>query len=114
MIEHLISFHKVTGCDTSSFISGHTKKTTWKVLLENPGLLADVGVGIMKETFSPLLRSSSVDCIVNFTQTTPVDAAIHNLFSRGGKLENVPPTNDALLFRVKTSPYQVMVWRNVH
>ena len=45
----MISFHKVTGCDTSSFISGHTKKTTRKVLLENPGLLADVGVGIMKE-----------------------------------------------------------------
>ena len=38
----------VKGCDTTSFISGHTK-TAGKVFLENPGLLGDVGVGVMKE-----------------------------------------------------------------
>ena len=64
MIKHLISFHVVTGCGATSFISGHTKKTALKVFLENHGLLADVGVGIMKENISHLLRSSSLDCMV--------------------------------------------------
>ena len=45
VIKHLISFHAVTGCDTTSFTSGYTKKRAWKVFLEIPSLLADVGVG---------------------------------------------------------------------
>ena len=49
VIKHLISFHAVKHCDTTLFISGHTKKTVRKVFLENPGMLADVGVGIMTE-----------------------------------------------------------------
>ena len=44
VIKHLISFHAVTGCDTTSFISRYTKKRAWKVFLESPSLLADVGI----------------------------------------------------------------------
>ena len=49
VIKHLISFHAVKGCNTTSFISGHTKKTARKVFLENPGFFADVGVRMMAE-----------------------------------------------------------------
>ena len=45
----LISFHAVKQCDTTSFTSGHTRKTARKVFLENPGLLADASVRIMTE-----------------------------------------------------------------
>ena len=49
VIKHLISFHAVKGCNTTSFISGHTKKTARKVFLENRGFLADVGVRMIAE-----------------------------------------------------------------
>ena len=35
VIKHLISFHAVKGCNTASFISGHTKKTAREVFLKN-------------------------------------------------------------------------------
>ena len=78
VIKHLIRFHTVKECDTTSFISGHTKKTTWKVFLENPVLLADAGVGIMTEN----ILSSAEEFICRpygVTQTTSVDAARHIL-----------------------------------
>ena len=49
VIKHLISFHAVKGCNTTSFISGHTKKTARKVFLENSDFLAHVGVRMMAE-----------------------------------------------------------------
>ena len=53
--EHLpsavISFYAVKGCNTTSFILGHTKKTAREVLLENPGLLSNIGVGIMTKRY---------------------------------------------------------------
>ena len=32
VVKHLISFYAVKGCNTTSFISGHTKKTAREVL----------------------------------------------------------------------------------
>ena len=78
------------------------------MLLENTGLLADVGVGIMKENVL-----SSVEGFIcrmyGVTHTTSVDATMHVLFSRRRKPENVPPTSDALSFNLERSHYQAMI-----
>ena len=34
---------QITGCDTTSYISGHTKLTAWKVLMGNSYLLEGFG-----------------------------------------------------------------------
>ena len=113
MIKHLFSFYAVKWCNTTSFISGHTKKKARRVFLENPGLLADVGVGIMTENV--LSSVEEFICrLYGVTRTTSVDAARHILFSRRRKPENLPPTSDALSFHVKRSHYQVMIWHDVH
>ena len=100
MIKHLISFYTVKWCYSASFRSGHTKKKARKVFLENAGLLADVGVGIMTENVL-----SSVEVFIcrlyGVTKTISVDAARHIPFSRRGKPENLPSASDALSFHVK-------------
>ena len=97
--KHLISFHAVKQCDTTLCISGHTNKTVRKVFLENPGLLADVGVGIMTE--NTLSSVEEFICrLYGVTQTNSVDPARHS-FSRRGKPENLPLTSNALSFHVK-------------
>ena len=110
-IKHLISFHAVTGCDTTSFISGYTEKRAWKVFLESPACLQ------MLVLESVLSSAEEFTCgLYGITQTTSVDAARHILFSRRGKPENLPPppTSDALSFHDKRSHYQVMIWHNAH
>ena len=79
VIKHLISFHLVTQCDTTSFILGHTKETARKVFLENPGLLPDVVVGIMTENAISSIEEF-ICRLYGVTQTTSVDAARHILF----------------------------------
>ena len=39
----LIPFHALTGCDTTSYISGHTKASAWKVFKEHHALLQNLG-----------------------------------------------------------------------
>ena len=78
--KHLVTFHAVKGCNTTSFISGHTKKTARKVFLENLGLLADVDVGIMTENV--LSSVEEFICrLYGVSQTTSVVAVRHILFS---------------------------------
>ena len=91
VIKHLISLHAVKGCNTASFISGHTKKTARKVFLENRGFLANVGVRMIADNVL-----SSVEQFIcrlyGVTQTTSVDAARH-IFFQERKARNLPPTS---------------------
>ena len=59
----LLSFHALTGCDTTSYFANHTKKTCWKTFIENHQLLCDLGIGenFLKK-LSPQQRSLCVDC----------------------------------------------------
>ena len=94
VIKHLISFHAIKQCNTASYISEHTKWTARKVFLENPGLLADVGVGIMTE--NALSSVEEFICsLYGVTQPTSVDAARHS-FSRKRNPKNLLLTSDAL------------------
>ena len=79
VIKHLISFHAIKQCNTTSYVSGYTKRTARKVFLENPGLLADAGFGIMTE--NTLSSAEEFICsLCGVSQIASVDAARHILF----------------------------------
>ena len=42
-IESILAFHAITGCDSVSFIAGHSKKSAWKVFGTHYELLCDLG-----------------------------------------------------------------------
>lgn len=42
-VSALLPFHALTGCDTTSFICNHLKKSTWKVFLRHHTLLFSLG-----------------------------------------------------------------------
>ena len=39
VLETLIPFHTLTGCDTTSFIAQHSKKTAWDTLVHHSHLI---------------------------------------------------------------------------
>ena len=45
----LLLFHALTGCDSTSFICGHSKKTAWKVLLDNFELLFPIVKDVLND-----------------------------------------------------------------
>jgi len=36
-------FHSITGCDTTSYLAGHTKKSCWKIFKEHHHLPETLG-----------------------------------------------------------------------
>ena len=43
VLQNLIGFHALTGCDSVSSFSGYAKKSCWKVITKYPQLLSGVG-----------------------------------------------------------------------
>ena len=109
----LLPFHALTGCDTTSYIANHTKRSAWKVFKEHHQLLINLGIGELTEE---TIRSSEtfVCRIYDVHKTDSIDAARHILFSKTGKPEAMSPTSDALRFHLMRVHYQAMVWRNAH
>ena len=47
LCNNLLSFHDISGCDTTSQFCGIGKKVAWKVYQQNPHLLDGIGVGVL-------------------------------------------------------------------
>ena len=109
----LLAFHALTGCDTTSYIANHTKRSSWKIFKEHHGLLKNLGIGEL--TDDTMQSSETFVCrIYNVHRTDSIEAARHLLFSRTGKPEAMAPTSDELCFHLKRVHYQSMIWRNAH
>lgn len=103
-----LPFHALTGCDTTSFICNHSKKSAWKVFLGHHTLLSSLGEGElteekMKEVEEFVCKMYKLDSIGS------VDEARAILFAKKGKPEALPPTSDALCVH-----YQTLVWKQAH
>ena len=102
----LLAFHALTGCDTTSYIANHTKRSSWKIFKEHNGLLKNVGIGEL--TDDTIQSSETFVCrIYNVHRTDSIDAARHLLFSKTGKPEAMAPTSDALRFHLKRDPLSI-------
>ena len=109
----LLAFHVLNGCDTTSYIANHTKRSSWKIFKEHHGLLKNLGIGELSD--DAIQYSETFVCrIYNVHRTDSIDAARHLLFSKTGTPETIAPTIDALRFHLKRVHYQSMIWRNAH
>ena len=95
----LLPFHALTGCDVTSYISNHTKRSAWKVFEDNHALLEHLGEGDLTDEISK--SAEKLVCrIYNVGQTDSVDEARHIMFYKFVKPEVLPPTSDALHFHL--------------
>ncbi len=122
MTEGLLFFHAFTGCDTTSSFHGIGKKTAWGVWKDN------------KEEFTPVFEKLSycpddvseddltqlerftVQLYSKSSQIPSVNEARMYLFSQKNRqIENIPPTQSALLQHIKRAVYQAgYIWGQAH
>ena len=107
--EVLPSFHAVTGCDTTSQFSGHSKKTAWKVFLKHPSLIADLGKEPLSEEYLTQAEKFVVLLYADRSKHTSVDDLRVELF-RHKLPEALPPTQDALKQHLLRAHLQAFVW----
>ena len=95
----LLAFHAITASDTRSYLSGHTKMTTFRRYLDSPELLLHLGRDTLTE--ETIQRCELFICnVYNAAQATSADEAWVILFKKGVDPEKLPPTSDALKLHI--------------
>ena len=108
-LESLLAFHALTGCDSVSYIAGHSKKTAWKIFQQHHQLLKDLGRGELNQ--ETITAAEKFLCrIYGLEEVDSVDKARVVYFTRSRSLSSLPPTSDALCYHIQRSHYQAMVW----
>lgn len=109
-------FHAFTGCDNVSSFAGIGKKTAWATwksfpevndafneLLRMPGEVSDRSMSLL-ERFVVLMYD-------RISESTHVNEARKQLFTQKSRtLENIPPTQAALVQHIKRTCYQANCW----
>lgn len=108
----LLPFHALTGCDSTSFICGHSKKTAWKVFLDNFELLFPIVKDVLND--AAITSAELFFCRLYKTSETSLDMARVALFGKVGSPEKLPPTSDAFRQHLLRCHYQTAVWRQAH
>ncbi|KAJ8031729.1 hypothetical protein HOLleu_25019 [Holothuria leucospilota] len=108
----LLFLHAVSGCDTVSAISGSGKKTVWDIWSSKPNLgkvfihLSHAPAEVTNDDMDNIERSF----VVLYSRTSSlkkVNEASKQLFAQGNrKLENIPPTKEALRQHKKRAVFQ--------
>ncbi len=112
----LPAFHAFTGCDTVSAFGGRGKKTaweTWKDFGEATQAFAELcsSENQLTDMASSLLERFVVLLYCRTSNATKVNDARKQLFSQKSRaLENIPPTQDALLQHIKRASLQAKCW----
>ena len=92
----LLAFYALVGCDTTSCITNHTKRSSWKIFKEH---LQKLGIGELTE--KTIKSSETFVCrICNVHRTEYIDAARHLLLSKTEESEAMTPTSDVLLLHL--------------
>ena len=109
----LLPFHALTGCNTTSFLAGHSKKTAWKVFKEQYELLVDLGNGELDD--DKIKSAEQFMCrIYGIFEEGDVDKARVILFTGSRSMQALPPTSNALRFHIQRAHHQASVWRQAH
>ncbi|MES9880098.1 MAG: hypothetical protein ABW185_04375 [Sedimenticola sp.] len=109
VVDALIPFHAMTGCDTVSYFAGHSKAMAWKVLNTDSDLLKDLGKGEL--TDQKMKDAEKFVCKLYGTpEANSCDTVRVKLFCKCKSPEALPPTTDALQFHTQRAHYQSMVW----
>ena len=99
-ISSMLAFHAITGCDSVSQLSGHIKKTAWRIFQEHYNNLTS----LRKEQFTRNISKSAAKFICQLygaPEAGNCDNAQVKLFYIGRAQEALPPTSDAAQFHIK-------------
>jgi len=103
---NLLGFHAFTGCDVTSSFYGYGKRSCWKVYVEQPELLANIGRdGSTDEAEKFLCHLYGVD------NADDLLSAKSQMFEKGLRdFEKLPPTFDAFEVHHIRSNHQAKIW----
>ena len=105
----LLAFHAITGCDSTSYLSGHSKKTALRVFFQHKDMLRGLGNEPLCEEV--LKNVEAFICkVYNVPEAVTTDQARVILFKKAVKPELLPPTSDALKYHIKRCHLQTIVW----
>ena len=113
----LPALHALTGCDSTSSLSGIGKKKAMKALLGNQSQqerLAEVGMELPMSDAAVRNCESFICQLYTTAQRagTRADDVRYWLFCQKQKQnEGLPPTSDSLLQHIKRANYQAYIWR---
>ena len=112
-------FHCFTGCDTTSAFLGKGKKSAWEAWKSYPEV-TQAFIYMATHPHTPLTVESQyfrhLECftVVVYDKTSclvSVDEVRKELFCQKNRtMENIPPTQDALLQHCKRVAYQAGIW----
>lgn len=115
----LLAYHAITGCDTTSALSGITKRTSWQVFLQNFQLLENFGCDatLNEDNF----KFSEKFIIAIYCEKKPqlkthddIDHLRAAMFPSVNNLDKLPPTKGALEQHLRRANYQTFIWRTAH
>jgi len=114
VLKILRCFHALTGSDTTSYLAGHSKKTCWEVFKVHHNLLRGIG-NIPVLTDQTIKDAEEFVCkIYGAAAASSTNEVRVSMFVKGVTNDKLPPTSDALLYHIKRSHYQALVWRQAH
>ncbi|CAG9815718.1 unnamed protein product [Phaedon cochleariae] len=114
-VSHLLAFHAITGCDSTSKLASITKVGAWKAFSgTNCELLGRLGQSPLEEDVLSNVEKFVVKLYEVDSSITCSNDARSYLFGAVRKPEFLPPTTDALRLHIKRCNYQVCVWENAH
>ncbi|KAG1676598.1 Gastric triacylglycerol lipase [Nymphon striatum] len=94
VLDALLAFHAITGCDTVSYLMGHSKKTSWDVFLEHNKLLQKIGEDSTVSEDGIRMAEAFI-CRIYKVPYDKCDKGRVHLFSKCKPPESLPPTTDA-------------------
>ena len=113
----LPAYHALTGCDTTSSLSGVGKKRSWEILRKSSAhqeSLSEFGTSLLLE--ENVLMGSELYICNQYTNIAKAgktaDEVRHWLFcKKNTKSDGLPPTSHSLLQHLKRANYQAFIWR---
>ena len=107
-VSSILAFHAIPGCDSVFQLSGHSKKTAWRVFHHHHRNLSHLGNGHITED---IIKSAGkfICQLYGVPEADTCDEARVKLFCIGQAQEALPPTSDATRFHIKGSHYQASV-----
>lgn len=108
----LLPFHALTGCDTTSYLYGHSKTAALKIFVTDFKLIEDVGEGQLTSEQSD--KAEKFICKIYGQDSNKTNEARFVMYHRCNIPEMLPPTSDAIRLHIARAHYQSLVWKQAN
>jgi len=110
ILDSLLIFHSLTGCDSTSFFYNIGKVSAYRILKDHPKMLSNISE-------LPHLTNDAEEvlekfvCLMYGSLAESVDGIRVRMLLTASKPELMPQTSDALKFHFQRAFYQARVWK---